>query len=252
MNDMFTRYLTENITLLAEEMLLLENRMEFLKKNFEGKLDTSHDSNAKHQSHADIVDHFAQHADPTAKKTHTQWILGQYQKKNIRQEDHPRIHQALSDFDTHKAKLEKKDINQYKKISDVEDAVAPHLGTFASKRKETQSVKHEGAEKVWEDDNISIHRMKTKEAACHYGKGTKWCTAAEKGNMFDEYHKDGPLHVIMHKKDKDESGRQRKWQYHTNSAQFMDERDNEINKDDFEKIKPSLHKAWKEKPELLD
>jgi hypothetical protein len=122
----------ENMLTEAELKLLVENRVEFLKKN-NPEIDTSHDPHGKHKAAADIIDHFAEHGDPTKNKAHTQFLVGQYKKKNIRQEDAGRAHETLSNFEKYKPKLANKDINGYKKLSDVEKAVEPHLGTHATK-----------------------------------------------------------------------------------------------------------------------
>jgi hypothetical protein len=196
--------------------LLIEDRVQWLKDNA-GPIDTSHDTFAKHKDTPSIIDHFAQ-ADPSKKKVHTQWILNQYKKGNIRQEDSGRVKETLSNFDKYKGKLEKKDINQYKHISHVDQALEPHLGTASSNREADRQVKHEGATLVHDQDGIKVHQLHTKEAACHYGAGTKWCTAAKKDNMFDEYHKEGPLHVV-HTPDG------RKYQFHFASDQYADEQD---------------------------
>jgi len=228
------------------EQELLENRIETLKTRvFKDGFDTSHDRLAQHKDTSDIVDHFANNADPTKKKIHTQWILNQYKKRNIRQEDHPRIKEALSNFETHKGKLEKKDINQYKSLSDVEAAVEPHLGTTAtSKRQEKKTIKSEGADLVHNDEErgVTVHHIKTEQAACSYGAGTKWCTAGKKDNMFNHYNEDGPMFVIQH------GGR--KYQFHNASAQFMDEKDNQVGfKDLHSDIQKSLAKS--KHPEIL-
>lgn len=225
---------------ILEYFTLLENRIDFLKQNFEGKLKTDHDTLAKHQTTPDIVDHFANNADPTKNKAHTQWILKQYQQKKIRQEDHPRIKETLSNFEQHKNKLANKDINSYKSLNDIEDAVKPHLGTEepVSKRQETKKIKDEGSEIIHDSPDFTVRKLKTKEAACHYGAGTKWCTAAKgNNNMFDHYNKSGPMYVIHHK---DENGNQRKFQYHPASNQFMDERDEGVNMEYFVKQHPQM------------
>ena len=218
------------------EQELLENRIETLKTRvFKDGFDTSHDRLAQHKDTSDIVDHFANNADPTKKKIHTQWILNQYKKRNIRQEDHPRIKEALSNFETHKGKLEKKDINQYKSLSDVEAAVEPHLGTTAtSKRQEKKTIKSEGADLVHNDEErgVTVHHIKTEQAACSYGAGTKWCTAGKKDNMFNHYNEDGPMFVIQH------GGR--KYQFHNASNQFMDEKDNPVK---FKDLHPVIQKS---------
>lgn len=237
--------LDESLLTEAQLNFLVENRIEFLKKN-NATLDTSHDPHGEHKDAGAIIDHFADKADPTKNKSHTQWIVGQYKKKNIRQEDAGRIHGALKDFESYKGKLANKDINSYKKVSDVEDAVAPHLGTHVSKKAETKAIKHEGADLKYEDDHISIHHIKSEDAAKHYGKGTKWCTAADNNNMFSHYHKDGPIHIIHDKTNG------RKYQFHSASNQFMDEKDNEISKEDFHSIKHSFHKAIDKHPEMVE
>jgi hypothetical protein len=175
--------------MLSFKNYLLENRLDFLKQNTKN-LSTDHDTLAKHKSAPEIIDHFATHADPTTKKTNTAWIVNQYKKGTIRQEDHPRIKSALEGFEKYKSKLPAKDINSYKSLGHLEDAVEPHLGSFSSNREEKASIKHEGADLIHDGKDLMVHKLKTKEAACHYGAGTKWCTAARENNMFDEYHKD--------------------------------------------------------------
>lgn len=249
----FKTFILENFEAIVPNFMLVENRLEFLRKTYP-EISTDHDSLATHKEAPDIIQHFADHADPTKNKSYTQWAIGQYRKKNIRQEDAPRVKTALTNFDTYNGKLEHRDINKYKTLSQLEDAVEPHLGTSATKAAETRAVKSEGAEKKYEDDNISVHHLKTREAAKHYGKGTKWCTAAEddEHNMFDHYHKQDPnLHVIMDKKNVSATGHQRKYQFHAASNQFMDEKDNPISKEDFESIKPSFHKFITEHPSAV-
>ena len=229
----------------SQQKFLVENRIAHLiSKN--PTLDTSHDTFAKHQDAPSIITHFAEHGDPTKNKAHTQWLIGQYKKKNIRQEDTGKTHETLSNFEKYKSKLPQKDLNGYKKLSDVDAAVEPHIGTHATKAAEVRAVKHEGADKVYEDDNISIHHVKNHSAACHYGAGTKWCTAAKDDpSMFEHYTSQGPLHVLNDKKNN------RKYQFHANSNSFMSEKDEPISHEEFESIKPSFHRAITEHPEIV-
>lgn len=229
--------------------MLSENRIAYLKKN-SPTYDTDHEYGEHLKDAGEIIDHFANNADPSKKKTNTQWIMKQYANKNIRQEDHPRIKSALEGFEKYKPKLDEKDIGKYKSVSELEDAVEPHLGTAATKAEDVRNIKHEGAEKKYEDDNISVHHIKTKEAAQYYGKGTKWCTAADSDNNMFHHYADN-LHVIMDKKNRDEKGNQRKYQFHAASNQFMNEKDDPINKEEFNSIKPSFHKAITEHPSMV-
>lgn len=181
-------------------------------------MDSSHDALATHRDSNDIIDHFASKADPTSNKSYTQWIVNRYKQKDIRQEDHPRIKTALANFDKYKSKLIKKDINQYKSVSEIEDAVEPYLDKVVSKKEEKRQQKIEGADLIHNGPNITVHQLKTKKAACQYGRGTKWCTAARKNNMFDEYNKQGPLYVVTNKN----TGK--KHQFHFETDQFTNEK----------------------------
>ena len=223
---------------ILEQIQLLEDRIDFLKQQFAGKLDASHDPYGVHKDHENIVDHFATNADPTKNKAHTQWILRQYQRGKIRQEDHPRIKETLSNFEKYKGKLENKDLNSYKSLSDVEDAVSPHIGTVSSGKEERRQVKSEGADLIHSENGFEVRHLKNKDAACEYGKGTKWCTAATGGNnMFDNYNEDGPLYFI---KGRDNSGEFKKYQYHPATNQFMDERDEPVTMSTFVERNPEM------------
>ena len=219
------------------EQELLENRIETLKtKVFNDGFDTSHDTEAQHKDASDIVDHFANNADPTRNKKYTQWILERYkegEEGGIKQEHHSRINKVLSDFEAHKGKLEKKDINQYKSLSDVENAVKPHLGT-TTKRQEKKAIKSEGADLVHNDEErgVTVHHIKTEQASCSYGAGTTWCTAGKKDNTFNRDNKDGPMFIIQH------GGR--KYQFHNASNQFKDENNDDVK---FKDLHPDIQKS---------
>lgn len=228
---------------LYEQRLLLEDRIQTLKDNFRGKLSTSHDQFAVHQDSDAIVDHFSSNADPTPKKIHTQWVLNQYKRGNLRQEDHPRIRETLSNFERYKGKLEKKDIGQYKSLTEVDDAVAPHLGQAASGKEEKLITKTEGADLVHSGNGVLIHHIKTEGASCLFGAGTKWCTAAKNNNMFSMYAERGPLFIIQHQG--------RKYQFHSDEGgnRMMDEEDRPITID---KLHPDIQReiAKSEHPEI--
>ena len=241
---------------LNEGFLLLENRIQYLKDHTK-ELDTSHDTLGVHKTPEDIIQHFADHGDPTKNKAHTQYLVNLYKNKSIRQEDAPRVHQALSNFEKYKAKLapEDKQVNTktYPSIGDVEEKIAPHLGTMASKREAKVNLDQPGHELKYEDDKIKVYHLSDKEASQNLyggghergGTGTSWCTAARsKDNMFDRYHKEGNLFVV-HNKDNGNV-----YQYHPASTQFMDKKDQTISHKDFGEIADNLHKAWDKHPEL--
>lgn len=232
-----------------KDFFLNENRIEFLKGKHSApdSIPSTHDTLAKHRDAHAIIDHFATHADPSPNKQHTQWIVDKYKKGQIRQEDAGRIHQTLSAFDAHKRKLPTvpvakmgadgnigatiqkpgNDLNSYHSLAHLENHIAPHITSPASNKEEKRLIKSEGADLVHENEHATIHKLKTKEAACAYGAGTKWCTAAKNNNMFDAYNKDGPMYVVQ-SKHPDETGKHRKFQMHFESDQHMDEEDSPV------------------------
>lgn len=250
--------------IMMNESILLEDRLQYLKDNTK-PLSTAHDTHATHKDTPAIIQHFADHGDPTKNKVHTQYLISLYKAGKIRQEDAPAIKETLSHFEKHKPNLTstEKQLNakNYPSISDVRKVVAPHIGkavTNSEKRDELknnldQPGKHE---LQYEDDKIKIFHLKDKHTAQSiYGSTsdpkpgacpTEWCTSRQtKDNMFDHYNKQGPLRVV-HRKDDGAV-----FQYHTQSNQFMDKDDNTISDNDLKTIKPSLHKAWETHPKTL-
>lgn len=249
---------------MMNENILLEDRLDYLKANTK-KLDTSHDTTAKHQETPDIIQHFADNADPTKNKQHTQYIINLYKNKKIRQDDAPGIHDVLSNYEKYKGKLTPEDrqlsTTKYPRISDLQDKIAPHLGTMASKKQAEKTLEQPGHTLVHEDDKIKIYRLeKTKEgkeaSKALYGggsergsTGTNWCTAARSDdrNYFDEYLKEGGRYHVIHRKSDGAV-----FQMHPQSNQFHDAKNNDISPEDFKSIAPSLHAAWEKHPEMLE
>lgn len=196
--------------------LLLENRIEWLKKNIK-PFTIDHDTSAQHTKPEDIIDHFAEHADPSPKKIYTQWIMNQYAKQKVRQEDAAGIMQTLRDFEARKSVLEHKDINKYDIHSLAEEILKKD--PEKSRRQEKQEIKHEGAETVHSDDHIHVVKLKNEAAAKFYGSGTRWCTTS---GMFNHYHKQGPLYVVIDRHTGD------KYQIHFESNQYADATDRNI------------------------
>jgi hypothetical protein len=242
--------------IMLNEDIMLEDRLSFLKSNTK-TLDTSHDTTGNLKDTPEIVQHFADQGDPTKNKAHTQYAVSLYRNKAIRQEDAPRLKAALTDFEKYKGKLkpEDKQMNSksYPDIASIEDKIAPHLGTMASKKEAEKNLDQPSHKLVHEDKDIAIYHLSDAEASKNLyggghsrgGTGTSWCTAARSdNNMFNQYHKQGPMHVIHRKSDK------AVFQYHPESGSFMDAKDNAITPEDFKSIAPSLHTAWKKNPDL--
>lgn len=158
---------------------------------------------------------------------YTKWLLKLYTLNKLKVEDLYKATEYLTYFSKYQRQIDVKDIGQYDSLPSLFLAVKPFMENPdrpTSHKDEIRRIK-EGAEKVYEDDEWLIIIPHTKEASCYYGKGTQWCTAAEKSNnLFYEYNEEGPLYININKTNNT------KYQFHFQSKSFMDESDDEINK----------------------
>lgn len=153
-----------------------------------------------------------------------QWIVKQYIEGRFKLEDRTRIKDELEEFDRVRSQLEQKDINQYKTLKDLYNVLDVFSGKeVMSANQIKKEMKSSGADKLIDNAEILMYKVKTKEAAMLLGKGTRWCTAAINNNMFDHYNQDGPLFVII---DKENNA---KYQIHLNSQSCMDAEDDSTN-----------------------
>ena len=133
-----------------------------------------------------------------------------------------------------------KDINNISNISEFKAAVRLALrdkkeAPLYNKEKYTPENINAGTQKIITDSpDWEVIIPITKTAACYWGEGTTWCTAAPGANWFAKYNQEGPLYIFINKKDPSE-----KYQLHWQSDQFMDVNDQpmpESLKQKFEKM----------------
>ena len=220
--------------MLTFQQFLLEDRLDFLKNKY--KTITAWESRHVDSIPHNVIVDFWSGVDPTPNHKYLDWILRQYLKHDFRQEDNIRVHNTLIFFNLHKAHLVQKDINKYQRLSDLEHAIEAVAGT-KSKREEIKAVKHDGADKIFDEGGVVVYHIKTEAAAKFYGAGTRWCTAAEHNCQFKHYNEEGPLYVVFCK---DLDGKPAKYQFHFGSDQFMDVEDNDINLKELVKKNPAL------------
>lgn len=179
--------------------------------------------------------------DPTFKKEqdklgeYTKWLFRKdniEQLKKIKDEDLYKITEDLFIFDKAKQKnllpTEKRDINKFNL-----DTLLDFIFVFRKDNEEIISKTEKSKEikkdvKKYELNNWTIIIPETEEASCYYGKGTKWCTAADYNNRFHQYSSQGDLYILINKSDPSE-----KYQFHFESAQFMDVKDRDIDLGEF-------------------
>jgi len=207
--------------------MLVEGRIEFTAAQFKDKILAAmeKDGSAKKiKDELELVNFISANAD-IGKKVNTVWLTKQYILGHYKVEDAGRIRGELEKFDKFKSKLEVKDLNQYKSLEQLYDALEQfdESDIPVSNNAKAAAIKKD-AEVFFEAPGFKVIIPRTEEAACLYGSGTKWCTAAKDNNQFDNYSKDGDLMIIMSKL----GGKDRKFQFHYESESFMDERDVEV------------------------
>lgn len=199
--------------------------------------------------------------DPTFKKEqdkigeYTKWL---FRKDNIetlkktKDEDLYKIKDDLDFFNKAKIKnilpADKKDINKFNlnTLLDFVFSFNKDSEELMSKGEKEREIK-KGIKK-YDLPNWTVIIPETEEAACYYGKGTKWCTAADYNNQFNNYKSRGDLYILINKGNPSE-----KYQFHFEDYQFMDVKDRPIRLGDFMNENDDVYNFFSEiKGEDLD
>lgn len=146
-------------------------------------------------------------------------------------EDLDRVGQDLEAFELHKRRIANKDINAYKSFNELYDVIAPLLVPVALSKEDKEKEKEKAKLEKMKADIITVYNgpegwiriPTTEETASFLGQGTRWCTAATRGNnMFHHYNNKDNLFVMYSKEDKT------RHQLHINDGQFAREDDRNI------------------------
>ncbi len=163
-------------------------------------------------------------SDPTSKNggigKYTKWLINLAKQGKWRPGDRFETINSLTRFSKIYQKLPKKDINQYTSIDELINTVNN------SNDIKTRSEVRADIEEFYEDNEWKVIVPLTKEAAQLYGKGTQWCTSATENNRFEYYSEYGKLYIVINKLNG------RKFQFHFESKQFMDEADEPVTIED--------------------
>jgi hypothetical protein len=163
--------------------------------------------------------------DPTPHKEYAQWIAARYITGDTKLED---VGSTLAEYLYKFSILKRKkilkppanDINKYNSFSNFMD----NMDEYALP--EDEVVNKGKATEVYKDAEVRIVVPEDEPAACYYGRGTRWCTAATQGtNYYNHYSRQGPLYILIPTKAKYEG---EKYQLHFPSEQFMDENDDSV------------------------
>lgn len=167
--------------------------------------------------------------DPTTHKEYVQWLVRMYVNGSVKIEDMNRGN-ALSIYDLGKKKKmipkEYADINRFKTYKQFEDIMVNEIDMDAIEAS-NKPVDKGNSKVMYEDSSVRVIVPEDQEAACYYGQGTQWCTAATRGNnLFNHYNKTGPLYIII---PKHPIYNGEKYQFHFETKQYMNEQDEPVN-----------------------
>tara|TARA_R100000808_G_C2155151_1_gene166906 strand:+ start:2218 stop:4599 length:2382 start_codon:yes stop_codon:yes gene_type:complete len=81
--------------------------------------------------------------------------------------------------------LKQKDIFSFDDFYHISNAIENARNMMSGS--ELKRIEKEGATRVFENDKVQVVHPKTHQASCHYGAGSKWCTAAKSPEHFNQY-----------------------------------------------------------------
>jgi hypothetical protein len=203
-----------------------EDRIEYLAKTMGEKIvaaaEKDHSLGTSSKDSVKITSLLAEF-DPTPNKKALNWVVKQYVAGAFKAEDKTKIRDTLELFFKVTNKLKNKDLMSYKDLDSLYDALAPFekdSSAAMSAKQQKKQVKSD-VEKIIDTPDFKVLVPKTEAASQLYGAGTKWCTAAEKDCMFDNYSSKGPLYIII----AGSGDSAKKFQLHYETNSFMNERD---------------------------
>jgi hypothetical protein len=103
-----------------------------------------------------------------------------------------KVSEALNKFVKISSNLPITDLYQYNNIGQLLSALSEYEG-----RQRRVVKKVEGGNVVYDDGRFFVVNPLTHNSSCYYGKGTKWCTAADSDHQFNRYNQDGKLFYIL-------------------------------------------------------
>ena len=121
------------------------------------------------------------------------WVGKNFDSVNFN-ENFPSLQNALNTFVRIGSNLPQTDLNEYKNVGQLIEAIKDYEGKA---RRDVKKV--EGGNVVYEDPRFFVVNPLTHQSSCYYGKGTKWCTAADTDYQFNQYNQDGKLFYILDK-----------------------------------------------------
>jgi hypothetical protein len=157
--------------------ILLENRIDDFKLNYSKKFNS--------EQLKRIIDNVPQ--------KYLMWVGKNFDSINFNSNIND-LAIKLREFDKISSNLPLTDINSYKNLEQLSNALLEYAN-----RPRRQIKQVEGGNVVYDDDRYFVVNPLTHQASCYYGKGTKWCTASDSDYQFKQYNDDAKLFYILDK-----------------------------------------------------
>lgn len=222
-----------NFTLLLEE-LLTELSGEEIYKKYYSKIPYDDFINLISADPQTVVDGDSGKIQKMGK--YSKLLVGLYQKGGLQIEDLEKAKEYLGYVYQHKIPL---DLGKIKELGDLYNVVKDYIAKDTKSLDEILKILSKDEFRVLHNgENWYIFQPLTEKASCYLGVNTEWCTTwgpyslnkkhKDRGNMFSRYSPQGPLFIIIDKKNPDH-----KYQFHFESSQYMDRDDRRINASEF-------------------
>jgi hypothetical protein len=171
---------------ILESTILLEGRKEDAIKKYG-------------EEHKELIEMLS-NADPSGNNKYLDWMIKTSLgfKRYTTTPTADNVLRTVSEFHRLLSGIRQKDINSYKTLLDLNQAV------IEAKSKEEEKKVAKQAKKVYEDDTAVIYAPFTVQASCKYGAGSKWCIAGTSGGdnyntHFDSYSKHSNFYFFINK-----------------------------------------------------
>jgi len=116
--------------------------------------------------------------------------------QTLNHSDFLKVTDDIEYFHKNPSKYEKKDINLFTSLNDLEEAT--NQAKLKLSRKEQKET---GVDKVYEDDDFLVLMPKTHKASCRYGSNTRWCvTMRDRSGYYENYFSQGPIFFLIDKR----------------------------------------------------
>ena len=160
------------------------------------------------------------------------WIMDSYEEgtiESLKDIDKP-LNSAIDNFNWLKRNRyidEESQVRDFQGLKGLENFLEQYQNDLEKRKIEVEEIEkgREGGKIIYDGDQIKIIKLLTKEGACYYGKGTKWCTASPSRVEFGIYNYSGPLYIIQPKNPTREG---EKYQIHFEKEEYTNERDRPI------------------------